>query len=46
MDPTVFVGKEDSRKDMEEMCRVRIGKEKEDREKLFTLLAQELQGIK
>lgn len=46
MDPAVFVGREDSRKDMEEICRVRIGLEKEDREKLFSLLAQELQGIK
>lgn len=46
VDPAVFVGREDSRKDMEEICRVRIGLEKEDREKLFSLLAQELQGIK
>lgn len=46
MDPTVFVGRKDGRKGMEEICRVRIGMEKEDREKLFTLLAQELRGIK
>lgn len=46
VDPAVFVGREDDRKGVEEICRVRIGMEKENREKLFTLLAKELWGIK
>lgn len=46
MDPAVFVGREEGRKGMEEICRVRIGTEKEGREKLFILLAQELRVIK
>lgn len=37
---------EDGRKGTKEICRARIGMEKTDREKLFTLLAPELRGIK
>lgn len=46
MDPALFVGREGGRKGMEEICRARTGMEKEDREKLFALLAKELWGVK
>lgn len=41
-DPAVYVGREDARESMEEICTARIGMEKRGREKLFTLLDQEL----